>query len=221
MAKKFGENQKKQQGRENKQKALGLKHKQTLDEKNRKEEESWKQGVKDTSKQEAERLKMEEKKARKKERESLLLEEEVLELPNTSFRTAPAKKAMASPAPIRKDTSQTESVYSASSVDDALELLATIKSSRSSIASSVERHPERRMKAAFAAFEERELPILKAEYPYFRLSQLQEMLRKKFAKSDENPLNQPHVSYEATPDEVRKLASQIQESKLDSFKSNH
>ncbi|PIK33897.1 putative coiled-coil domain-containing protein [Apostichopus japonicus] len=51
-------------------------------------------------------------------------------------------------------------------------------------------HPERRVKAAYAAFEEVNLPRLKAENPNLRLSQLKQMLRKDWMKSPENPLNQ-------------------------------
>lgn len=49
-------------------------------------------------------------------------------------------------------------------------------------------HPERRMKAAFARYKERVLPELKAEYPSLRLSQLNEMLFRKWNKAPENPM---------------------------------
>lgn len=54
----------------------------------------------------------------------------------------------------------------------------------------IDRHPEKRMKAAYAAFEERRMPCLKEEYPTFRLSQLRQVLKKEWQKSSENPLNQ-------------------------------
>lgn len=54
----------------------------------------------------------------------------------------------------------------------------------------VELHPEKRMKAAYASFEERELPRLKAENTNLRLSQLKQLLRKEWQKSPENPMNQ-------------------------------
>ena len=53
-----------------------------------------------------------------------------------------------------------------------------------------DRHPERRMKAAFAAFEEREMPRLKAENPTLRMSQLRQLLKKEWMKSPDNPLVQ-------------------------------
>ncbi len=39
-----------------------------------------------------------------------------------------------------------------------------------------DKHPEKRRKAAFKAFEERMMPIVKAEKPGMRLSQYQEMI---------------------------------------------
>lgn len=53
----------------------------------------------------------------------------------------------------------------------------------------MDRHPEKRLKAAYTAFEETNLPILKAENPSLRLSQLKQMLRKEWLKSPQNPLN--------------------------------
>jgi len=53
-----------------------------------------------------------------------------------------------------------------------------------------DRHPEKRMRAAFNAFEEKRLPELKQEYPTLRLSQLKQMLIKEWAKSPENPVRQ-------------------------------
>ena len=61
----------------------------------------------------------------------------------------------------------------------------------------LDRHPERRVKAAFTAFEEKNLPILKAENPNMRLSQLKQMLNKDWMKSPENPLNQRHMAFNA------------------------
>ena len=57
-------------------------------------------------------------------------------------------------------------------------------------ASATDRHPEKRMKAAYAAFEEENLPRLKEENPNLRLSQLKQLLRKDWMKSPSNPMNQ-------------------------------
>jgi len=80
-----------------------------------------------------------------------------------------------------------EGAVEARSVEDAIATL--------SVDPKVERHPEKRMKAAFLEFEERELPRLKKENPNLRLSQLKQMLKKDWMKSPENPLNAAHLAY--------------------------
>lgn len=52
-----------------------------------------------------------------------------------------------------------------------------------------DKHPEKRMKAAYAAYEERKLKELKVEHPSLRLTQLKQMIFKEWQKSPENPLN--------------------------------
>lgn len=54
----------------------------------------------------------------------------------------------------------------------------------------VDKHPEKRMKAAYLKFEEENLPRLKQENPNMRLSQLKQMLKKDWMKSPDNPLYQ-------------------------------
>lgn len=53
----------------------------------------------------------------------------------------------------------------------------------------VDKHPEKRLKAAYNAFEEKRLKELKEENPTLRLSQLKQMIFKEWQKSPENPLN--------------------------------
>jgi len=69
-------------------------------------------------------------------------------------------------------------------VDEAIDILS--KSS----GPAVDMHPEKRVKAAYAAFEDVRLPQLKTENPNLRLSQLKQMLKKEWQKSPDNPLNQ-------------------------------
>ncbi|VDN56621.1 unnamed protein product [Dracunculus medinensis] len=71
----------------------------------------------------------------------------------------------------------------ARSVTDAINILSIDKP-------DFDRHPEKRMKAAYQDFEEKMLPRLKEEHPTFRLSQLRQLLKKDWQKSPENPLNQ-------------------------------
>ncbi|KAI1719332.1 coiled-coil domain-containing protein [Ditylenchus destructor] len=72
----------------------------------------------------------------------------------------------------------------AETVDEAITVLS------GSAATSTDRHPEKRLRAAHTAFEEARLPQLKKEHPTFRLSQLKQLLKKEWQKSPENPLNQ-------------------------------
>ncbi|XP_048352020.1 coiled-coil domain-containing protein 124 [Sphaerodactylus townsendi] len=80
-----------------------------------------------------------------------------------------------------------EDTVEARTIEDAIAVL--------SVADDLDRHPERRMKAAFATFEEENLPRLKQENPNMRLSQLKQLLKKEWMKSPENPMNQRHTAY--------------------------
>ncbi|XP_053558849.1 coiled-coil domain-containing protein 124 [Bombina bombina] len=82
-----------------------------------------------------------------------------------------------------------EGEVEARTVEDAIAAL--------SVSKDLDRHPERRMKAAFTAFEELNLPRLKQENPNMRLSQIKQLLKKEWMKSPENPLNQLHANYNA------------------------
>ncbi|KAJ3526971.1 hypothetical protein NMY22_g9958 [Coprinellus aureogranulatus] len=96
--------------------------------------------------------------------------------------------------------------FHATGIDNALDLLevVTAKMDKASVgqqAAGIEKHPERRFKAALAAYEERELPKLKVEHPGLRLQQYKDLLYKQFQKSPENPFNQATVSYDASKEE--------------------
>ncbi|KAJ7118962.1 hypothetical protein C8R44DRAFT_186938 [Mycena epipterygia] len=116
--------------------------------------------------------------------------------------------------------------YSATGIDNALDLLdvVTAKMDKASVgqqAAGIERHPEvrglvcfnllyfidelllvqRRFKAAFEAYQERELPIARKEHPGLRLQQYKDLLFKQFQKAPENPFNQTVVDYDATKED--------------------
>ncbi|KAI3390029.1 hypothetical protein SNEBB_001151 [Seison nebaliae] len=78
-----------------------------------------------------------------------------------------------------------ESHSSARNVNDAIDIL-----SRENSTTVIESKPEKRAKAAFIAFRDRELKMLREEEPKLRLQQLRQMIRKKWEKSEENPFNQ-------------------------------
>jgi len=72
----------------------------------------------------------------------------------------------------------------ATNLDDAIAVLRLSDSP-----ASVDKHPEKRMKACYEEFESVRLPQLKTENPNLRLSQLKQMLRKEWQKHPDNPLN--------------------------------
>ncbi|XP_063056087.1 coiled-coil domain-containing protein 124 isoform X1 [Engraulis encrasicolus] len=80
-----------------------------------------------------------------------------------------------------------EGSVEARTIEDAIAVLSTKE--------DLDRHPERRMKAAFTAYEEVNMPRLKMENPNMRLSQLKQLLKKEWTKSPDNPLNQRFSSY--------------------------
>lgn len=53
---------------------------------------------------------------------------------------------------------------------------------------SDDRYPERRARAAFAAYQERELPRLKSDRPGLKLSQYKELVWRAWQKAPENPI---------------------------------
>lgn len=85
-----------------------------------------------------------------------------------------------------------EGHHDAETVDEALQVLSLTSD-------SIERHPEKRLKAAYTVFEEREISRLRLESPNLRLSQVKQLVRKEWVKSPDNPLNQSHASYRDNP----------------------
>ena len=97
---------------------------------------------------------------KKAERDALLTQEEEEHKKAPLIRQKSAKKEINSVPE-----------YSASGLDAAMELMDLATTAKASDG-KLERHPEKRVKSAYAAFEERELPILKMENPGLRLSQV-------------------------------------------------
>ena len=190
MPKKFGVNDKQQQGRSKK-----AAQKEEIREKKRKEDELkaeiyWSQGTKDTTKKAEDAERRAQKLAEKKEREEALRQE---------------TESLAVAAKHKKENFQVQEIFSVVTEghEQSLDFLAGSYSADEEISDipsgdvinsetstdSPDKHPERRMKAAYRKFEEREMPLLKKEYPYLKLSQLQQLLFKKWKKSPENPFN--------------------------------
>ncbi|KAL1842878.1 hypothetical protein VTJ49DRAFT_3895 [Mycothermus thermophilus] len=159
---------------------------------------------------EAEAAKKAEQARKKAEREALLAEEEK-SLPS---RATPKNAKTATKKTRGLDLSQLDSLDSgsgkalpalnASGIDNALDALSLTDKSD---ATKVDRHPERRFKAAYAAFEERRLKEMDADGSGagLRLNQKKERIKKEFERSPENPFNQLTVRYDASKEEIAEL----------------
>ncbi|KAI3643435.1 hypothetical protein MP228_012990 [Amoeboaphelidium protococcarum] len=108
--------------------------------------------------------------------------------------------------------------FAATNIDDALDLLDVAATTTSGGASSggkkqqfktgsgvteIEKHPERRAKAAYKAYEDANLARLRKENPSLRLTQVKELMWQEWQKSPENPFNKTVLSYNASKDEER------------------
>ncbi|CAI9104807.1 OLC1v1003570C1 [Oldenlandia corymbosa var. corymbosa] len=77
-----------------------------------------------------------------------------------------------------------DSILEASTIEEAIAQMTVADSL------PVDKHPEKRLKASFKAFEEAELPRLKEEKPGLTHTQYKDMIWKLWKKSPDNPLNQ-------------------------------
>ncbi|WFD02385.1 hypothetical protein MOBT1_001067 [Malassezia obtusa] len=199
-------------GRARKAEAADRKAAQAAEAREAEEERKWQQGAKGKSAAD-ERREKEEAKARKREELKRLEAEDDAATPGKkssgkqSNNTKPSARKGAPAGPNDLDDLDMQiASFSASNLDDALEAMNLVnerqdKASRGAAAGAIEKHPERRFKAAFEAYKERELPKAREEHPGLRLQQYNDLLYKQFQKSPANPFNQLHVSYDATKEE--------------------
>jgi len=235
-----GGNAKKESGRAKKAENETKKNAAAEADKERREAEQWQDGSKASKADKEEKRKAE--LARKAENARILAEEEASVPAKAKAATkAGAKKSAAKPVKpagpgaiaaggglAAASTEEKEEyvkpeepeVFSATGIDNAIDLLevVTAKMDKASVgqqAAGLERHPERRFKAAFEAYKEREMPNVRAEHPGLRLQQYQDLLYKQFQKSPENPFNQVTVAYDASKDEkvdaLRKKKTAVEE----------
>ena len=77
-----------------------------------------------------------------------------------------------------RNANRAEDTLDASGMDQALAALDSISLDDGSAASAGDKHPEKRMRAAWAAYEAAELPALQAEKPNLKRTQYRDMLWK-------------------------------------------
>lgn len=152
--------------------------------------------------------------ARKKaEKEALLAEEEkdARATPKTS-KTA-VKKTKGLDLSQLDDPSESSSqpknaALNATGIDNALDALSLTSNNPSE---KVDRHPERRYKAAYAAYEARRLPELEEEQKGLRRQQRIDAIRKEFERSPENPFNQANAKFDSTREEIKDIKEKERE----------
>lgn len=211
-----GENSKKAQGQARKAEAAAQKAAAEDARRESREAADWEKGAKNNSKKEAEAAKKAEQARKKAEKDALMAEDERSTPGRAAAKNskAAAKKTAASrgldlsqldDAGGASSSSKGLSALNASGIDNALDALSL--TGGSSDAAKVDRHPERRFKAAYAAFEERRLKEAEADGSMagLRLKQKQEKLRKEFERSPENPFNQVTAAYDTSKDELREI----------------
>ncbi|KAL2006758.1 hypothetical protein VTN00DRAFT_9426 [Thermoascus crustaceus] len=200
--KKGGENAKKAAGNARKAEAAAQKKAAEDAKRAAEEDEKWSKGAKSNAKKEQEAAKKAEAARKKAERDAQLAAEEA-SLPSGPKNNKTAQKKsrgtldlsqLDAPADSRK-----AATLNASGIENALDALSLTASSDTI---KVDRHPERRYKAAYAAFEARRLPEIEKEHPGLRKQQRIEICKKEFEKSEENPFNKVNVAFDATREEI-------------------
>lgn len=158
------------------------------------------------SRRESEAAKKAEQAKKKAERDAALAEEEA----SAPSRNGPknAKTAAKKTGRGTLDLGQLDSALpslNATGIDNAIDALGVTGNSQDKI----DKHPERRFKAAYAAYEERRLAEMEADGSGagLRLNQKKDRIRKEFEKSPENPFNQVTAQYNATRDDLSEIRS--------------
>ncbi|KAK6906539.1 hypothetical protein I203_100524 [Kwoniella mangroviensis CBS 8507] len=246
-----GGNAKKESGRAKKAENEEKKGKAAAAAKEAKEAEDWKSGAKNNSKADAAANKAAEAARKKAEKDALLAAEEAsLPTKAKSAPKASGSKVKKNNDVLVKTGSgvagyglndpmghrraknefgELEEVpeLSAQGLEEMLEAMELVnqKTDKAALGSkaaiSIDAHPERRFKAAFEAYYERELPILKEEHKGLRLNQMRDILFKQFQKSPENPFNQAKIAYNATKDEKVEALQNIIKTKENKYTVQH
>ncbi|KAL9131474.1 MAG: hypothetical protein Q9217_000622 [Psora testacea] len=209
MAKKqAAENSKKAAGNAKKAEAAAQKAAAENSKKAAVEDAEWSKGAKSNAKKEDAEAKKAEAARKKAEKDALLAAEEA----SQPSRAAPKNSKTATKKTKGLDLSQlgddapapsnVKPALNATGIDNALDALSLTSNNANE---KVDKHPERRYKAAYAAFEARRLPEIEEEHKGLRKNQRVEMCRKEFEKSPENPFNQVNARFDSTRDEIREI----------------
>lgn len=223
MAKKTGENSKKAQGQTRKAEQAANKKQAALDAFEAEEAGKWEQGgKKGNKKKEEEEFKKQEAARKKTERDALLQAEEA-SLPSKPIKSKQRGAEKVASKRAGKiddflDFNSDKPELSASGIEGALDALALTSTAGGVKDKDIERHPERRVKAAYADYEDKRLPELRKEHPGLRLQQIKHLIFREFQKSPENPMNQvTNIHFNATRDEIESKKKEVRQSREKKF----
>lgn len=153
--------------------------------------------------------------ARKKAEKAALLAEEEASMPAKPKNSKTAQKKNIGSSKGTLDLSQLDapagpkSALNASGIDNALDALSLATSSGAN--DKIDRHPERRFKAAYTQFEERRLDEMKDEKGLRRQQKI-DQIRKEFEKHPDNPFNQALLgAYDMSKEEAAELRQKKRE----------
>lgn len=176
----------------------------------------WDDGAKKPSKKQLEKeAKKQEQQDKKKERETLLEMEESSIKSKRGGKTKSHKKGSGLDDALNQFTPKGS--INADGLDDSLAALTLLK--KDAVTNKdIDRHPERRFKAALAEYTERRLPEMRKENPGLRKQQIEQLIYKEFQTSDENPFNKDtNIEFNATTEEVSDLKKNIRDKRSKKF----
>jgi hypothetical protein len=178
----------------------------------------WDDGAKKPSKKQLEKeAKKQEQADKKKERETLLEMEESTVKSKKGGKTKSHKKGNGLDDALNQFGPK--GTINADGLDDSLAALTLLKKDAVTH-KDLDRHPERRFKAALAAYTERRLPEIKQENPGLRKQQMEQLIYKEFQKSDENPFNQEtNIVFNATDDDVSSKKKEVRDKRSKKFET--
>lgn len=111
-------------------------------------------------------------------------------------------------ADVGPSSSKGKTSLNATGIDNALDALSLTSNNPSE---KIDRHPERRFKAAYAAYEARRMPEVEEENKGLRKQQRVDLIRKEFERSPENPFNQVNARFDTTREEIKEMKEQERE----------
>ena len=180
------------------------------------EDALWSQGAKGAGKADKEAERKAEAQRKKDEKASLAAAEDA---ENTKInKGGPKGKAAAKKqgggiddflvtAGLAKAPPKKQPGLAASNIEDAIDALSLTNKASTISTADIDKHPERRYKAAYQAFEERRIAEMKEEGLKLRLQQMKEMCHKEFQKHPDNPFNQVTARHDATKDELKEIVA--------------